>query len=280
MQNINAKSFLLLITPIAPLALGLTTSPLLAATLGNSQSIVQIGNFSHDPSDVLILAETYADTFASNGTVTASAVNDLIVVDTPFYADNSSFSRTNGNGSEYSGLAQSKAAVVGYNFRVNSGETFSFNFNAGLNLATSIDNPKFEAANATGDISLKLYETSNQDNWIYLDSFTLKGNLATMGNNDYLNYKTSNGFTLNLRKTTLETSFGNQQEIAQASTGGIFSRTFDVLTNLTLVEVKTNYAEVNAQESASVPEPSTILGSLLWVMGMGYKMKRKGFSSR
>lgn len=278
MQINFAKGFLLLITPIAPLV-GLTTSPLLAATLGNSEAIVQIGNFSHDPSDVLILAETYANTFASNGEVTAEAVNDLIVVDSPFYADNSSFSRTNGNGREYSGIAQSTAAVVGYNFRVNSGD-FSFNFNAGLNLATSIDNPQFEAANATGKISLKLYETSNKYNWIYLDSFILSGNLATMGDNDFLNYKNSNGFTLNLRKTALETSFGSQQEIAQASTEGNYSRTFDVLTYLTLVEDKTNYAEVNAQESASVPEPSTILGSLLWVIGMRYKMKRKGFSSR
>lgn len=278
MQINFAKGFLLLITPIAPLV-GLTTSPLLAATLGNSEAIVQIGNFSHDPSDVLILAETYANTFASNGEVTAEAVNDLIVVDSPFYADNSSFSRTNGNGSEYSGIAQSTAAVVGYNFRVNSGD-FSFNFNAGLNLATSIENPQFEAANATGKISLKLYETSNKYNWIYLDSFILSGNLATMGDNDFLNYKNSNGFTLNLRKTALETSFGSQQEIAQASTEGNYSRTFDVLTYLTLVEDKTNYAEVNAQESASVPEPSTILGSLLWIMGMRYKMKRKGFSSR
>ena len=140
-MHINfTNSFLLLITPIAPLV-GLTTSPLLAATLGSSEARVEIGNFSHDPSEVLILAETYAETFASNGGVTAEAVNDLFVVDSPFYADNSSFSRTNGNGSEYSGIAQSTAAVVGYNFRVNSGETFSFNFNAGLNLATSIDNP-------------------------------------------------------------------------------------------------------------------------------------------
>lgn len=58
---------------------------------------------------------------------------------------------------------------MGYNFRINSGETFSFNFNAGLNLATSVDNPQFETANATGNISLKLYD-SDQDNWIYLDS--------------------------------------------------------------------------------------------------------------
>lgn len=95
MQINFAKSFLLLITPIAPVV-GLTTSPLLAATLGSSEALVEIGNFTHNPSNVLILAETYSETFASNGGVTALAVNDLIVVDNPFYADNSSLSRTNG----------------------------------------------------------------------------------------------------------------------------------------------------------------------------------------
>lgn len=279
MQFNFAKGFLLLMTPIAaPLALGLFNSPSLAATLGNSEAIVQIGNFSHDPSEVLILAETYANTVASNSLVTAEAVNDLIVVDTPFYTDNSSSSTTNGDGSQYFGLAESRAAIVGYNFLVNSGETFSFDFNAALNLATSIDNPEFEAAKATSDISLKLYETSNQDNWICLDWFTLSGNLATMGNNDFLNYKNSNGFTLNLSETDLGTSFRKQQERAQASTGGIFSRTFDVLTNLTLVEVKTSRAEVNAQEgSVSVPEPSSILGLLLCIIGMGYRISSKAF---
>ena len=273
-----AKGLLLLIIPIAPLANGISNSPSLAATLGNSEAIVKINDFSHVPSDVLILAETYSNAVASNGLVIAEANNALIVGNDPFFAKNTSFSRTNGDGSEYSGLAESTAAIIGYNFLIDKGETFSFNFKAALNLETSIDNPQFESANATGNISFKLYETSNLDNWMLLDSFTLSGNLATMSNNDYLNYENSNSFTLNPSKTALETSFGEQQETAQASTQGIFSRTFDVLSNLTLVEAKTNQAEVNANRgSVSVPEPSNMLGLLLCVTGMGYRITRKAF---
>ena len=272
------KGLLLLLIPIAPLANGIFNSPSLAATLGNSEATVKINDFSHDPSDVLILAQTYSNAVASNGSVVAEADNALTVGNDPFFAKNISFSRTNGDGSEYSGLAQSTAAIIGYNFLIDKGETFSFNFKAALNLETSIDNPQFESANATGNISFKLYETSNLDNWMLLDSFTLSGNLATMSNNDYLNYENSNSFTLNPSKTALETSFGEQQETAQASTQGIFSRTFDVLSNLTLVEAKTNQAEVNANRgSVSVPEPSNMLGLLLCVTGMGYRITRKAF---
>jgi hypothetical protein len=111
-----------------------------------------------------------------------------------------------------------------------------------------------------------------------LDYFTLSGNLATMSSNDSLNYEISNNFTLNSSKIALETSFGEQKETAKASTQGIFSRNFDVLTNLTLVEAKTNQAEVNANRgSVSVPEPSNILGLLLCVTGMGYRITRKAF---
>ena len=273
-----AKGLLLLIIPIAPLANGIFSCPSLAATLGNSEATVKINDFSHDPSDVLILAQTYSNAVASNGSVVAEADNALTVGNDPFFAKNISFSRTNGDGSEYSGLAQSTAAIIGYNFLIDKGETFSFNFKAALNLETSIDNPQFESANATGNISFKLYETSNLDNWMLLDSFTLSGNLATMSNNDYLNYENSNSFTLNPSKTALETSFGEQQETAQASTQGIFSRTFDVLSNLTLVEAKTNQAEINANRgSVSVPEPSNMLGLLLCVTAMGYRITRKAF---
>ena len=273
-----AKGLLLLIIPIAPLANGIFSFPSLAATLGNSEAKLKIDDFSHDPSDVLILAETYSNAVGSNGLVVAEADNALLVGNDPFFTKNTSFSRANGDGSEYSGLAQSTAAIIGYNFLIDKGETFSFNFKAALNLETSIDNPQFESATAAGNISFKLYETSNPDNWIYLDYFTLSGNLATMSSNDSLNYEISNNFTLNSSKIALETSFGEQKETAKASTQGIFSRNFDVLTNLTLVEAKTNQAEVNANRgSVSVPEPSNILGLLLCVTGMGYRITRKAF---
>jgi hypothetical protein len=80
-----AKGLLLLIIPIAPLANGIFSFPSLAATLGNSEAKLKIDDFSHDPSDVLILAETYSNAVGSNGLVVAEADNALLVGNDPFF---------------------------------------------------------------------------------------------------------------------------------------------------------------------------------------------------
>ncbi len=274
MQNLNfARGFLLLFTPIVPLTLGLSTSPSLAATLASSEATVNISNFSSNPLDVLTLADTDTNTFASNGSVTADADAVATFIQNPSSAANSSFSITNGDGNDYFGSAKSQAAVIGYNFFVNSGETFSFDFVADLNLKSSIDNPQFEAANAVGSIVLELYDTTNQDNWIVLDSFTILGSLASSGNNDYLSYDASNNITLS-NSSSSDTSFRGNREMADVSIEGSLSRTFENLTYLSLVEVKTNEASV------SVPEPSTILGLVLGIIGIGYRITNKAFKIR
>lgn len=270
MQLNFAQYFLLLVTPITPLVVPTVS---LAATLGTSDATVNLSNFSHNPLDVLTLTDAFTDTFTTDGQVNADA--DAVanfITNPPISANNSSWSRVNGDGSAYSGSAESIAAVIGYDFKVAQGETFSFDFDADLNLTTSIDNPQFETANATGKITLELYDTTNQDDWLYLDSFTLSG-LTSLGDNDYLNYDSSNNIKLN-PSGTIDTSFGGEQESANASVQGDFSRTFDSLTTLTLVEVKNN------QASVSVPEPSSFLGLLLGVIGIGYRVKSKAVSSR
>ena len=45
---------------------------------------------------------------------------------------------------------------------------------------------------------------------------------------------------------------------------GVYSRTFDSATNLRLVEVKNNIAEAEA-EAEAVPEPSTVLGTAIFL---------------
>jgi hypothetical protein len=270
-----AQGLLLLITPIAPLTLSISTSPSLAATLGTSEATVRINNFSQNPLDVLTLTDTFTDKLVTNGQVNDDVnAEAAFLTDSPVSANNLSYSSVNGNGSEYFGSAETIAAVSGYDFLVNKGETFSFNFDASLNLATSIDNPQFETANASGSITLKVYDTTNRDNWINLDSFTLDGNLTTSGNNDYLNYHTSQNISLNPSATTVDTNFGGDRESANATIQGIFSRSFDSLTYLTLVEVKNN------QASVSVPEPSSFLGLLFGIIGVGYRIKSKVSSSK
>lgn len=60
-----------------------------------------------------------------------------------------------------------------------------------------------------------------------------------------------------------------QYQSTKASIKGVYSRTFDDLTNVTLVEVNNN------QASISVPEPSSFLGSLLCIICMGCKITIK-----
>jgi len=251
------------VVPITPLVFTLAATPTIAATFASSESTVTIDNFSHNLFDSEVITDTFTSTFATDGNVNASTDAVANFITEPPSAFNSSFSSTDGTGNNYSGTADSFAGVLG-NFSVNSGETFSFNFDADLNLATSIDNPQTETAIADGTVSFALYDTSNVDSWTLLDSFTISGNV-TSGDSDFLNFNSSNGTLLNLSNISLTTNFGGDRESATASTEGIFSRTFDRVTNLTLVEVKENRSTV------AVPEPSIVVGTILGIFALGYR---------
>lgn len=275
-----AKRFLLLVTPIvtssaiAPIVLSITASPSLAATLASSEERFDIGNFSHSPFEIETFTDTDTFTNATSGQATAeaNAFAEFITNPLPPSASNASFSRANGNGSNYFGQAESEAAVIGYDFLVGKGETFSFDFKGFLNLKTSIDAPQSEVVNAAGDLSLVLFNSTNQNNWVSLSSFTLAGNLTTLGDGDSLVYDSAN-ITFN---PTIDTSFGGTQEFANASVQGNFSHTFDSLTSLTLVEAKSNQANV-----AAVPEPSSTLATLgLCLAGLGYRFRSKVFGAK
>jgi len=251
------------IAPAIPLVLTLGTTPTIAATLASSEATVTIDNFSHNPFDSEVITDTFTNVFVIDGNVNTDtdAVADFVTA--PPSAFNSSFSSTDGTGNEYTGTADSFAGVFG-NFSINSGETFSFNFNANLNLVTSIDNPQTEFANASGKISFAVYDTSNADNWVLLDSFNISSNIATIGN-DLLNFDNGNSDRFNFYDVSLKPNFGGERESAVASTEGIFSRTFDRATNLTLVEVKEN------RSSVAVPEPSIVVGTILGIFAVGYR---------
>ena len=278
-----AKRFLLLVTPlvtssaIAQFAVGIAASPSLAATLASSEASFNIDNFSHNPLDVFTLADTDTSTITTSAQVTAEADAFATFINNPSespYASNSSFSRANGEGSNYYlGQAQSLAGVIGYNFLVGDGETFSFDFDGFLRLETSIDNLKSESANAAGELSFNLYDSTDSNNMMFLDSFTISSNLTTPGDGDFLDSQVSNNITLT--SDSEPTSFGGTQESASALVEGQFSRYFANSTDLTLIEVKTNEASV------TVPEPSSTLGLLLFcLIGVGYKVRRKHLEQR
>ncbi|MBW4454730.1 MAG: PEP-CTERM sorting domain-containing protein [Nostoc indistinguendum CM1-VF10] len=209
---------------------------------------------------------------STGGQVSADAKAEAkFNVDANNSASNWSFSQAEGQGYGYTGSAESLAAIIGYDFTVN--EKFSFDFSGLFKLGTSIDDAFTERANARGELSYKLYDSDTKE---LLDSFKIYGNLSTLGNNDAFVFEPSSSITLDSSQTSRKKSFGGKQEYASTSFKGKYSRTFDKLTRLTLVESKSNQVNVY-----TVPEPSTILGSLFscTMLGAASIRKRKRASS-
>ena len=256
-----ANSLLLFFTPVIT-GLSITASPSLAATLASSTALFRLDNFTHSPQNSLVFISTNTDSFASEGIANPSSNLFAEFFISPYtYAQNQSEAFAEGEGWEYTGMAQNVTAVVGENFLVQANETFSFDFAGILDLYTSIDTPPNEGASADGSISFQLYNSITGN---LLDYFVFGGHLVTPESGDFIGYPKSNNVTLNSDVTY----FGGNKEFAFASLQGNYSRTFDSLTYLTLVEVKTNRATVKA------PEPSSTLGLILFcLIALGYKFK-------
>ena len=263
----------LLATPVMASSM-LVALPSQAATFGSSEATFNIENFNRNPLGIRTITDTVTNAISTDGQVNANAdANANFEVDPNpalTFASNSSVSEAQGQGVSYLGEGQSFAGVIGYDFLVQPGETFSFDFNGLLDLKTSIDNPTAENATANGLLKFELYDNENNS---LLDSFTIAGNLATPGNDDALDLKQSSSITLDPGQTSYNTSFGGTQEFAQAAVKGNYSRNFDKSTYLTLVETKTNQVRVQA------PEPSTVLGLLFGCGMFGMTISAKVFGS-
>lgn len=246
------KRFLTLATPAIATSI-LATLPSQAATIAYSESKFNINNFSSNPLDVRTLTNTVTTAISTGGQVTADANAEAkFNIDANNSASNLSFSQAQGQGDGYTGSAESLAAIIGYDFIID--KEFSFDFSGLFNLKTSIDDALTERANARGEF---LYELYDSDTGNLLDSFKISGNLSTIGNNDAFVFEPSSSITLDSSQTSINKSFGGTQEYASTSFKGKYSRTFDKSTRLTLIESKSNQVSVY-----TVPEPSTILGSL------------------
>ncbi|MEH2039459.1 PEP-CTERM sorting domain-containing protein [Nostoc sp.] len=263
------KRFLALATPAIATSI-LATLPSQAATFASSESKFNINNFSSSPLDVRILTDTFTNTISTGGQVTADANAEAkFNIDANNSASNLSFSQAQGQGDGYTGSAKSFAGIIGYDFTVD--KEFSFDFSGFFKLKTSIDDALTESANAYGLFSYQLYDSDSNE---LLDSFNIYGNLSTLGNNDAFAFEPSSNITFDLSKT--DKSFGGTEEYASAIFKGKYSRTFDKSTRLLLKEYKSNQVSVY-----TVPEPSTILGSLFscTMFGAVSIRKRKRASS-
>jgi hypothetical protein len=252
-HSTGAIAFLL----ATPLVSGLTVGigPSSAAIIAGSAAEVTIDNFSHRPKGNGTFTNTYTETTANSGSVISQANAEAVVISKAhvWLAANLSQSKVQGDGNNYSGLAQSQAIVIG-DFDIAPEETFSFNFHTVLDLFTSVDNRQSERASASVTISFGLINTVTN---ILLDSFQLASGLDS-SSGLYLDLSGSNSFN----PTTINLNFMPEGSAAKSLlyTSGVYSQTFDSGTNLRLVQVNNNMAEAEA-----VPEPSTLLGTAIFL---------------
>jgi hypothetical protein len=249
-----AQRLFLCATPLVTSSL-FVALPGFSATLATSQATLQLSNFSHNPSSTDPAKDTVTQKIGNDDQVTGQANADAnfnVNSSNPYQTtlSNTSLSQVEGNGIDYSGTASSTSRVIGYNFQVNAGETFSFNFQGLLDLKTSIDSD-FESANAVGNIVFQLYDNSDLQNPpVLIDFLTINGSLNS-DNSDFLadpllNPIKSDRVVFNPNETISKTSFGGKQESATTSFQGRFSQLFERTTSLVLRAFETNSASAEA----------------------------------
>ena len=261
-NHISGAIAFLLATPLVT-SLSVGIAPSSAATIAGSAAEVAIDNFSHTPTYTGTSTNTNTQAIANSGAVISQANAEAFFISNchELLAANLSQSGVIGSGNNYSGLAQSQATVIG-DFFIDAEETFSFNFQTFLALLTSVDNPQSERARANGSISFWVINTVTN---ILLDSFQFASDLDSSGG-IYLSGFASQSF----KPTNINFNLMAQGSTATSLlyTSGVYSRTFNSATNLTLVEFKKNIAEAEA-----VPEPNTVLATAIF-LGL-FVMQRK-----
>ncbi len=238
-----------------------------AATLASSQATLEFSNFNTNPLSTQTLVEANTSTNAEPGSSTiAEAQAEAYFIEELASSFNSSLSQTAGEGSNYLGIAESQAEVIG-NFFIEAGQTFSFDFTANFDLNTSIDDSSFENASASGDLAFFLVDTQQPSN-IY-DYFIISGNLTTPGNNDFLNSQSSENLTFNINSS--QTDFAGTEEFGSSAVEGLLESYFEQPTSITLIKSTANYASV------PVPESNNTISLLLFLgfMGVRYRAWKK-----
>jgi hypothetical protein len=200
-----------------PLVTGLSVgiAPSSAAIIAGSAAEVSIDNFSHRQTETGTSTNTYAQTIANKSLVISAANANAVFLSNcqQLLAANFSESTVKGDGSKYSGLAQSQASIIG-DFSVDAKKTFSFTFQTVLHLLTSVDNHQSERASAKKNLSFSLIDTVSN---ILLDSFELGGSLHSFKHPD-LSLSYSNSF----KPTTINFDFvseGNAKESVLYTSG-------------------------------------------------------------
>ncbi|WP_017721412.1 PEP-CTERM sorting domain-containing protein [Kamptonema formosum] len=264
-----ARRLLLL---IAPLVLrSVAASPAQAATLAFSEGLFEFGDFSQSPYSTETFSGASAFTFSKTGASAAAfAQQEALFFSAPTWTFDLSSNLAFGESNDHLGVAETESKLIGQ-FFIESGQEFSFDFAAYLNMGTSIDFPKEEYAGADGNLFFGVFDTTDQP--VLLDFLAISSAIATPEGPDSLDFIKSDSIALyqNLAGAAL----GGNQEAVQVQLAGSFSRYFDSPTHLTLIQTKTNKAIVK------VPEPSSAFALLSFgLICLRFKVRKKPVETR
>ena len=200
---------------------------------------VSFSNYSHAPLGTLVDVE--ALTLAESGETISHSEAEAFFQNLDI---SGLYTETSGLGGEgaFQGSATSDSLVVA-NFAVAEGETFSFDFLTYLSVeAKEIDNPDVEYTEALLNIGFLVLDTSDPDNVQLLDHADISGYLLSSEQSGSLDVIFSDNFILDYYGYDIDIDFDNGLDFIDFDNEGIYQRTFDQNTNITLV--KTSYSVV------------------------------------
>ena len=269
---LRAPKFVLGIVPVLATAT-IAALPSQAATLSLADTQLSFSNFSGtlNPGSINTFSNTDTPTVAVQGVVTADANATAGFGGTPPQPSNFANGVVRGDGVEYTGTAFAEAALQGQ-YAVQ--KTLSFDFEALFRLATAVDDSTTETATSSGSLFFQLFDTTNANKPILLDTFSIVGLLNSSGNNDFLDSEISPYIKLS-STSSFEKAFGGNQEFVDISVKGTYNRIFNEPVLITLTEGKS--IEANA---SAVPEPFTVLGTVLVGVGGAALKRRQASASR
>mgnify|MGYP001803645577 CR=1 FL=1 len=236
-----------------------------AITFARSTSSFSFNNFSQPPSSVSTSADTDTLTLSSgDGTAIAEADAAALFSQDPAFSLNRVVSEALGTGSNYLGIAESQASVLGQ-FEVLANTSFDFSFIGLLDLFSEVDDPVSEQAQATAGITFALLNEAAT----VLSSFELFGNLNTPGDGDVLSVDSTPNVNRTIDSSVFSSGPDNLAETASIVVSGNYSQSFVQAQRLTLGEVKASDALVAQTPSVQPPVQTPEPGILLALVSLG-----------
>jgi fluoride ion exporter CrcB/FEX len=268
------KKHLFLLFPSIIVGSVVAVSPVQAATFeAFSQLFLELKNFNQIPLGIGFSADDRVITFAETGFVETqfSKTVDFSHNNSEVNALLSSQTKISGISNRYLGLENYSVQTFGA-FLVGAGQDFRFDFTAFLKLSNSTDNLLSNSVSTFGNISWFLVDSNNR----VLERFQIESSINTNAiaqiNKDFLNFKTNRNITfIPGGNPIFQTSFGGNNEFAQAAFFGSFQRSFSKDTLVTLVAASNfcNYSSNVVDVCVSVSEPSNKFALLLGFGCMG-----------